>query len=68
MDKGPASDQSDILHYCCIYLKGTQFTVVILDDFWREVLKDIFFHSSKQERQNLPVESFHSKSTLRALC
>lgn len=64
MDRGLASDQFNItLKY--LDLKGTQFTVVILDDFWREVLKDIFFHSSKQERQNLPMESFHSQNTLR---
>ena len=45
------------------YLQRAQVTVVVLNDFGREILQDVLLHPPQQEGQHLSVEGLHGQHT-----
>lgn len=45
------------------YLQRTQVAVIVLNDFWGKVLKDILLHPPQKKGQHLPMKRLHGQDT-----
>ena len=65
------NQDTNALYLACIkvgqeataYLQRAQVTVVVLNDFGREILQDVLLHPPQQEGQHLSVEGLHGQHT-----